>query len=37
MVEGMEKRICMDVSDKENLKAVDIPTDIYNALSKMKA
>lgn len=36
MVKGMEKRICMDVSDQENLKAVDIPADIFNVLSKMK-
>jgi YbgC/YbaW family acyl-CoA thioester hydrolase len=32
LVEGMEKRICMDVSDQENLRATDIPEDIYAVL-----
>ncbi len=29
MVEGIEHRICMDVTDTEKLRAVDIPKDIY--------
>lgn len=32
MVEGREKRICMDVSDPERYHAVDIPEDIYSIL-----
>ena len=27
-----EKRICMDVSDPDNIHAIDIPSDIYSAL-----
>jgi len=34
MVEGIEQRICMDVSDPERLKAVDIPQDIYALFEK---
>lgn len=33
MVEGTEHRICLDVSDPENLLAVDIPDDIYTILT----
>jgi acyl-CoA thioesterase FadM len=29
MVEGLEKRICMDISQPEQLRAIDIPPDIY--------
>jgi len=32
IVEGHEKRICMDISDPEKIKARDIPKDIYAAL-----
>ena len=32
MVEGFEHRICMDVSDPEQLRAVDIPPDVYSLL-----
>ena len=32
MVEGTEKRICLNVSDPENLRAVDIPDDVYAIL-----
>ena len=32
MVEGTEKRICMDASDPGNLRAVDIPDDVYAIL-----
>ena len=32
MVEGTENRICMEVSDPENLKAVNIPEDIQSIL-----
>jgi YbgC/YbaW family acyl-CoA thioester hydrolase len=34
MVEGTEKRICMDASDPENLRAVDIPENIFRVLNK---
>jgi len=33
MVEGFEKRICLDVSDPENFRAVDIPPDIREKLA----
>ena len=32
MAEGVETRICMDVSDPENLRAMDIPDDIFSVL-----
>jgi YbgC/YbaW family acyl-CoA thioester hydrolase len=32
MAEGFEKRICVDASDPENLRAVDIPHDVYTTL-----
>ena len=32
MVEGTEKRICMNVSDPDNLRAVNMPDDIYAIL-----
>ena len=32
MVEGTEKRICMDVSDPDNLRAINIPDDVYAIL-----
>ena len=34
MVEGREKRICMDVSDPDSFRAIDIPDDIYSILKK---
>jgi YbgC/YbaW family acyl-CoA thioester hydrolase len=34
MVEGTEKRICMDASDPENLKAIDIPKDVFSILKR---
>jgi len=33
MVEGTEKRICMDASDPGNLMAIDIPDDIFRVLN----
>jgi YbgC/YbaW family acyl-CoA thioester hydrolase len=33
MVEGVERRICMDISDPQNIKARDIPDDIYIILN----
>ena len=32
LVEGIEKRICLDVSDREKFKAREIPTDIFDLL-----
>ncbi len=32
MVEGLEKRICIDVSTPEQLRAIDIPSDIYTVM-----
>jgi len=32
LLEGFEKRICLDVSDPENFRAIDIPKDIYGVL-----
>ncbi|MGB5159368.1 acyl-CoA thioesterase [Desulfobacterium sp. N47] len=32
MVTGLEKRICMDVSNPENLMAINIPEKIYSIL-----
>lgn len=34
MVTGTEKRICMDVSDPENIRAMNIPDDVYGVLEK---
>ena len=34
LVKGFEKRICLDVTDSENLKALEIPEDIYGVLKK---
>lgn len=34
MVEGFEKRICVEVSDPGNLRAIDIPDDIYAILKE---
>jgi YbgC/YbaW family acyl-CoA thioester hydrolase len=36
MVEGYEKRVCLDVSDPRDFKARDIPQDIYDVLKKAK-
>ena len=36
MVEGFERRICLDVSDPENFRAIDIPADIYAVLKEAK-
>lgn len=36
MVDGREKRICLDVSDPANFRAIDIPDDIYDLLKKAK-
>jgi len=32
LVEGYEKRICLDVSDPDSFRAIDIPPDILSAL-----
>jgi len=32
MVNGLEKRICMDVSDPKQFRAREIPTDLYSVL-----
>ena len=34
LLEGLEKRICMDVSDPDNFRAIDIPEDIHRVLKK---
>ena len=36
MVEGYENRICLDVSDPKDFKAMDIPGDIYTILVNAK-
>ena len=36
MVEGLEKRICLDVSDPQNFRGMEIPEDIYTVLSEAK-
>ena len=36
LVEGFEQRICLDVSDRENFRALDIPDDIYAVLKDAK-
>lgn len=35
MVEGREKRICLDVSDLNRFRAITIPADIHSTLEKM--
>jgi YbgC/YbaW family acyl-CoA thioester hydrolase len=37
LVEGTEKRICMDASDPKDLKAVDIPIDVFDILKDAMA
>jgi len=32
MLTVREKRICMDVNDHENIRAIDIPSDFYSVL-----
>ena len=32
MVNGLEKRICMDVSDPKRFRAREIPMDVYSVL-----
>ncbi|MBW1781858.1 MAG: acyl-CoA thioesterase [Deltaproteobacteria bacterium] len=32
LIEGMEKRICLDVSDPDGFRAIDIPHDILTVL-----
>ncbi|MEA2040546.1 MAG: acyl-CoA thioesterase [Thermodesulfobacteriota bacterium] len=34
MVEGLEKRICLNVSDPQNFRAIYIPEDIYSVLKQ---
>ena len=34
MVEGTEKRICMNASDPNNLKAMDIPIEVFRILKE---
>jgi hypothetical protein len=34
MVEGLEKRICLDTSQPEQLRAVNIPSDIYAVMKE---
>ena len=34
MVEGLEKRICLDVSDPKDFRAINIPSDIAVILNK---
>ena len=34
MVEGREKRICLDVSDPDHFRAITIPPDIHSILGK---
>lgn len=36
LVEGREKRICLDVSDPEGFKAREIPPDVYQALDNSR-
>ena len=36
MVEGYENRICLDVSDPKDFKAIDIPQDIWTVLKEAK-
>ena len=37
LAQGFEKRICLDVSDSLQFKAIDIPHDIREVLSKAQA
>jgi YbgC/YbaW family acyl-CoA thioester hydrolase len=37
MAEGFEKRVCMNVADPRNFKAIDIPEDIFAILEKAKS
>lgn len=37
LVEGIEKRICMDVSDPKQFQVMDIPPDIYDSLQSARA
>ncbi len=37
MVEGFEKRICLDVSDPLKFKAIEIPKDLHVILSKARS
>ena len=34
MVSGMEKRICIDATDPKNIRAMDIPEEIYAVLKE---
>lgn len=36
LVEGYEKRICMDVSEPERFKAIPIPDDLFTLLTQAK-
>lgn len=36
IVDGLEKRICLDVSDPEMFRAIDFPADIYDLLKGAK-
>lgn len=36
MVEGFEKRICLEVSDPENFQVIEIPQDIFAVLKEAK-
>jgi YbgC/YbaW family acyl-CoA thioester hydrolase len=36
LVEGSEKRICLDVYDPENFQVIEIPPDIFSLLKKAK-
>ena len=36
MVSGVEKRICLDVSDAKQFKAMNIPDDIYSRLDRAR-
>jgi YbgC/YbaW family acyl-CoA thioester hydrolase len=36
LVEGLEGRICLDVSDPTDFRAIAIPSDIYDVLSQAK-
>ena len=36
LVEGFEKRICLDVSALEDFRAINIPEDIYDVLNMAK-
>ena len=36
MVEGLEKRICLDVSDPADFRAIDIPGDIHDLLERAR-